>query len=50
MSDKTKYIAFVEADAGITVFADDEDAAREKLEQMDTGVLGPPRVGPVEEF
>lgn len=50
MSDKTKYIAFVEADAGLTVVAEDEDAAREKLKEMNTGVLGPPKVGPVEEF
>lgn len=50
MSDLTKYIGFVEADAGLTVVAESPEAAEEKLENMDTGVLGPPKVRSVEEF
>jgi len=46
----TKYIAMVEADAGITVEADSEEEAEEILEEVNTGVLGPAKVGPVEEF
>jgi len=47
----TKYIGFVEADAGITVEAEDEEAAEELLEeQVDTGHLGPAKVRNVEEF
>jgi hypothetical protein len=50
MSDKTLYVAMVEADAGITVEANNEAEAKEKLENVSTGVLGPATVGPVEEF
>lgn len=51
MPELTKYIGFVEADAGLTVKAEDEEAAREKLEEAaNTGHLGPPKVRSVEEF
>lgn len=47
----TKYIGFIEADAGITVEAEDEEEAEERLEeQVNTGHLGPPKVRSVEEF
>jgi len=46
----TKYIGFVESDAGITVEAESEEEAEEKLENIDTGHLGPPKVRSVEEF
>lgn len=45
-----KYIGFVEADAGITVMAESEEEAEEKLEEINTGHLGPPKVRTVEEF
>lgn len=46
----TKYIAMVEADAGITVEAESKEEAEEMLENVDTGSLGPANVGPIEEF
>lgn len=47
----TKYIGFVEADAGITVEAESEEEAEEKLaEVVNTGHLGPAKVRSVEEF
>jgi hypothetical protein len=48
MTEKSKYIGFVEADAGIVVKAEDEEEATEKLENIRTGHLGPPRVRSVE--
>jgi len=45
-----KYIGFVEADAGLTVEAEDEEAARKKLENANTGHLGPAKVRSVELF
>jgi len=49
-TDVTKYIGFVEADAGITVEADSEEEAEELLENVSTGHLGPAKVKSVEEF
>lgn len=47
----TKYIGFVEADAGITVMAESEEEAEDKLEAVtSTGHLGPPKVRGVEKF
>lgn len=46
----TKYIAMVKADAGVTVEAESEEEAKELLKDVDTGSLGPAKVGPVEEF
>jgi hypothetical protein len=51
MGDLTKYIAFVEADAGLTVEAESPEEAEEKFKEIvDTGHLGPPKVRSVEEF
>jgi hypothetical protein len=52
MSDEnlTKYIGFVEADAGISVMAESPEEAEEKLEDVNTGHLGPAKVRSVEEF
>lgn len=50
MSDTTKYIGWVEADAGISVEAEDEEEAKEMLENVNTGHLGPAKVRSVEEF
>jgi hypothetical protein len=47
----TKYIAFVEADAGLSVEATSKEHAESKLEDIvDTGHLGPPKIRSVEEF
>lgn len=47
----TKYIAWVEADAGLTVNADSPEKAEEQLEDVvNTGHLGPPKIRSVEEF
>lgn len=50
MTDKEKYIGFIEADAGIAVLAESEEDAEEQLEHLNTGVLGPPKVRSVEQF
>lgn len=50
MTEKTKYIGFVEADAGLTVVAESPEEAEEMLENVNTGSLGPPKVRTVEEF
>jgi len=47
----SKYVGFVEADAGVTVKAKDKEHAEEKLEDVvQTGHLGPPKVRGVERF
>lgn len=49
MPEKEKYIAWVEADAGISLEARSEEEAREILENtLNTGALGPPKVRNVE--
>lgn len=46
-----KYIAWVEADAGITVEADNPEEAKETLEEtVNTGHLGPPTVKEPQKF
>ena len=51
MTDETeKYVGFVEADAGLTVEAKSEEEAKEKLENANTGHLGPAKVRSVEKF
>lgn len=48
-TEKRRYIAFVEADAGIGLEARSEERAREILENtLNTGDLGPPKVRNVE--
>lgn len=49
MTDTKRYIAFVEADAGITIDAESKEQAKAALEeQVRTGHLGPPKVRNVE--
>lgn len=47
---KEKYKALVEADAIVTVMAESEEEAEEKLEQVRTGQLGPANVKGVQPF